>query len=514
MTNFFERYGLYLVGLALTFLFVLYTYDLTSNPPGFYVDESAFAYNAYMLARTGATEFGVRWPLFVQNFEPPYTVFVNPVHIYLLATILLVVPPSIFLARLLSALAGFEAGILIGFLAFKLSGKRSIGVIVGLTALITPWFFEFSRWFSDASYYPLVLTLFLLALQRASSKESWSWMDVTLVGLTLGFVTYTYSIGRLLGPLLGLGLVIFAINRQRVISVLKAWVAYGITLIPFFIFYFRHPNALSSRFMTLSYLRTETTMQGLLVRFLARYFQDLSLIGLITKGDPNPRHHVPGATGSILLATVILALIGFVIVLLHKRYEPYWRFIVFGTFASVLPGALTNDPFHTGRMIAYPVFLLVLTVPALSWLMEKRGEVASKRSQKRKPGVWMGLSSKRVILILLLVGTIGQAVFFQMRFWRDGYDRDYAWDAPYKVVYDKATAQLSRPIYLVDGKWGPGYIHALWYAALEGRSTSEFVHLPYRAEPPPGALVISSEPECRRCEIILDTGEYVLYRKY
>jgi hypothetical protein len=339
-------------------------------------------------------------------------------------------------------------------------------------------------------------------------------MDVAWIGLTLGLVTYTYSIGRLLGPLLGLGLVFFAINRQRVFSVLKAWLAYGITLVPFFIFYFRHPKALSSRFMTLSYLRTETTMQGLLVRFLGRYFQDLSLIGLITNGDPNPRHHVPGATGSILLATVILALIGFVIVLLRHRYEPYWRFIIFGAFASVLPGALTNDPFHTGRMIAYPVFLMVLTVPALSWLIEQAGEHAGNRPPQKKAGWGMGLSAKRLALILLLVGTIGQAAFFQMRFWRDGYDRAYAWDAPYKVVYEQAVAQPSRPIYLVDGKWGPGYIHAFWYATLEGRSTSEFVHLPYRTEPPPGAIVISSESGCIHCQIIVDTGQYILYRTY
>jgi hypothetical protein len=180
----------------------------------------------------------------------------------------------------------------------------------------------------------------------------------------------------------------------------------------------------------------------------------------------------------------------------------------------VLPGALTNDPFHTGRMIAYPVFLLVLTVPALSWLIDQSGESAGTRSLKRNPGWWLGLSGKRVALIVLLAGTIGQAIFFQMRFWRDGYDRPYAWDLTYKEVYDQAVAQPSRPIYLEDGKWGPGYIHALWYATLEGRNTSEFVHLPYRGQPPAGAIVISSAAACRRCEVILDTGQYSLYRSY
>ena len=124
-----------------------------------------------------------------------------------------------------------------------------------------------------------------------------------------------------------------------------------------------------------------------------------------------------------------------------------------------------------------------------------------------------GFSFRRVALITLVLGTVAQATYFQIKFWRDGYDRPYAWDAPYKEVYDTAVQIPSRPIYLADGYWGPGYIHALWYAALEGRNASEFVHLPYKTEPPSGALVISSDEGCTRCEILMETGQYLLYRK-
>src|SRR5688572_25573463 len=77
--------GFYFTVVVSVFLFFLYTHDLTSNPPGFYVDESTFAYNAYCLAKTGAGEFGVRFPLFFQHFDRPYTIYGNPVHTYLLA---------------------------------------------------------------------------------------------------------------------------------------------------------------------------------------------------------------------------------------------------------------------------------------------------------------------------------------------------------------------------------------------------------------------------------------------
>ena len=174
LSNFIRRHSLSLSILGIAILFILYTYGLTENPPGFYQDESAFAYNAYLLAKTGHSEFGVRWPLFLQNFTWPFTVYCNPVCIYLLAFFNLVFPPSIWLARLLSSVAGFETAMLLGLLAFRISRKVTIGVIVGFTALITPWLFEVDRLFFDSSFYPLALTLFLLSLYRAHVKERWS----------------------------------------------------------------------------------------------------------------------------------------------------------------------------------------------------------------------------------------------------------------------------------------------------------------------------------------------------
>jgi 4-amino-4-deoxy-L-arabinose transferase-like glycosyltransferase len=519
-TNILNRYGAYLAAFLIAILFFLYTYGLSENPPGFYRDESAFAYNAYLIARTGAGEFGVHWPLYFQNFTEPFTNYANPVCIYLLAGLYLLLPPSIWLSRLLSATAGFEAAMLLGLLAFRISRYRTIGIIVGLTALVTPWFFELSRLFFDSSFYPLALALFLLSLYSASIRDRWTWWDITRLALTLALLTYTYTIGRLLAPLLALGLVFFAINKGRLVDVLKTWMGYGLTLIPLLVFNLLHPGVLTSRFRLLSYVRTEPTVAALISRFITRYFQDLSMWDLLTTGDVNPRHHVPGATGSMLAAPFILALIGILIVLARYRRDPWWRFIIFGALFSVIPGALTVDPFHTGRLVAYPIFLLVLTIPALEWLLgkvtkdEKPSETSTanqSRLELLKKG--QGVMLRRSLLVVLLLATIGQAAYFQMIFWRDGPNREYAFDVAYKQVYDTAVAIPSRPIYLVDGQSGPGYIHALWYALLEGRDASEFIHLDYHVSPPPGALVISSEQNCINCEVLFTSGQFFLYRK-
>src|ERR1700726_2003999 len=81
-------------------LFAFYTAGITRNPPGFYMDESATAYNAYLISRTGAGEFGPRFPLLVQWYAPPSTTYVNPVTIYLLGLFFRFVPRSIVAARM------------------------------------------------------------------------------------------------------------------------------------------------------------------------------------------------------------------------------------------------------------------------------------------------------------------------------------------------------------------------------------------------------------------------------
>ena len=68
------------------------------------------------------------------------------------------------------------------------------------------------------------------------------------------------------------------------------------------------------------------------------------------------------------------------------------------------------------------------------------------------------------------------------------------------------------PIYLEYGKWGPAYIHALWYSTVEQRPRSEFVHLKHGAKAPAGKVVISSSETCESCETVLRTGAYHVYK--
>jgi hypothetical protein len=259
--------------------------------------------------------------------------------------------------------------------------------------------------------------------------------------------------------------------------------------------------------------------------FVRRYLEDQSLTTLLMTGDYHPRHHVQGSGGVIFFAPFILAMIGLWLIIIARRpwREPWWRFIVYGLGVSILPGAITNEPFHQVRLMAYPVFLLVLTIPALEWLLAPdepkhspytTSQEAHSGGRGRAAVVSHGLTRpiRFGFLGILLVATVAQAIDFQLTFRREGPERINEFDVPYKAAYDAAVAQPQRPIYLENGMWGPAYMDAYWYATVEGRTTSEFVRLPAGARPPSGAIVLSSNSECQNCQAIQKSGCYLLYR--
>lgn len=506
--------------LAVGLLYLFYLDGLSTNPPGFYIDESAIAYNAYCIAHSGAGEFGNRFPLFFPVYTGGWTQYANPTQIYLLAIPFSIFRPSILVARIFSATWVFAACVLLGLLARRISGQRRIGAIVGLTAILTPWLFDVSRLVMETYFYPMALVVFLFAVFHAQRKQDWNWPTVVTLAATLMLLTYTYTIGRLLGPLMAVGLVLFATSQPRLIGVIKTWALYGLTLVPLLIFKSKHPEALTQRFYLISYIKPDSPWSEIAPKFIRRYLEDFSLISLLIDGDGNPRHHMPGALGSFLIAAFILALIGLVVVIVRHWREPWWRFVIFGAAASIVPGALTADQFHSLRIVAYPVFLLLLTIPALQFLLEQPPATDGERNveaqiQAQAPTASLGLPSlvRQTILAILLAGIALQAAYFQRVFRREGADRGWVFDSAYKDVYDAAIALPNRPIYLIDGTQ-PAYEHAYWYAVVEGRNHAEFVHLDEGARAPAGTLVIGSQPNCGNCEIILKSGDYVLYRSY
>jgi len=507
MQNIFRlRVVLYIAGISV--LFFVYTWGLSTNPPGFYVDESALSYNAYLVSQTGAGEFGPKFPLYFELFTGSNTAYTSPSQIYLLAVAFLFAPPSILVARLFSAFWVFVACMLLGVLAKRVSSSAIVGMIVAGTALITPWLFDIRGLLLEAHFIPFAITVFLLAIYRATKLDAWGWLDAARIAGGLCLITYCYTSGRGLGILLAGGLAIFATKRAHLFGVLKTWLLFGIGLLPIVIYNYRNPGVLSRRLYEVSSFRPEMSWWETFLIVGGRYITDLGPTAWFFVGDYHPRHHVQGSGGAIYIATFVLAVLGLITLIARRRIDRWWLYILGGFFISVVPGAVANEPFHQLRMMGCTVFLLLLMVPALEWLVGDKVSAGENEPVRSGNILW----AKRAALAVALVATGYQAVSYFSVFSAKGPDRHFDFDVPYKTVYTAAVSQPQRPIYLEDGKWGPRYITAFWYAVEEGRPTSEFIHLLEGQRPPPGAIVISTEEPCRNCDIVQKNGVYTLYR--
>ena len=98
-----------------------------------------------------------------------------------------------------------------------------------------------------------------------------------------------------------------------------------------------------------------------------------------------------------------------------------------------------------------------MTVPALEWLLGPAEQMQEADGQRQNDGAFRRLSrpTRLGILSVLLALTVAEAVRFQIIFRREGPNRGAYFDAPYKEAYDAAVAQPARPIYLIDGYFGP-----------------------------------------------------------
>jgi 4-amino-4-deoxy-L-arabinose transferase-like glycosyltransferase len=484
-----KRAGLGVLMLAAGLLVaVIYFKDVGKNPVGFFVDEASIAYNAHSISQHGTDEDGYLLPLYFRAFGE----YKSPVYIYCLAAVFWLTGPSILASRLLSAAMGLLATILLGILGARLTNQRIAGLLVLISAALTPWIFEISRLVFEVALFPALLAFFLVVLHSVSKSQQWSWRISAVLGVLLGLMFYTYSVGRLLAPCFALGLGFF-FTRRRWRGVVITWAVFGLTLLPFAVFTVQHPGALSERFKYVTFIKPEQTRTEIAVRFVKNYAADFSPRSWLISGDPEPRHHLPGM-GSLLLGVVVLAALGMVLVLIWYRNEAWWRFILFGLAVSPIPASLTLDHFHTLRLIALPVFLLVLTAPAIEFLLSESGRWRNAR--------WAALT---VLALTILV----QGAVFQWRF-HESRPRDDAFDSYYQELLFTALRRPERPINLLD-KTPAAYVYAFWYATLHNVNVDNFRRAAANEPIPTGALVISHELPCTNCEIIIQRGQFQVY---
>jgi hypothetical protein len=479
-----------LAGLAVVIAVSAFQLWISSgNPPGFFRDEAALAYNAYTIEHEGRDEYGARFPLYFSSFLD----YKSPLFVYGLAGVFRVTGPDREVARGFAAVCMLAAILLLGWLAFRRTQSAPVGIATLALGGFSPWLFELGRVAFEAAMEPLLLSLALLAVERASRLDRWTHATALPVSAALGAITYVYAGGRLLAPVLA-GALVVLLSRGRWRWVLAVWLGFAITQIPLLLYTRGHPGALSRRFDATTFITDEMSLAEIVRRTVVNYFQDLQIWHYVVAGDTKPYAHTHGA-GALLGVSLLLALAGLALVVMRHRSDPFWRFAVAGLVVSPIPAAITIDRFHAVRLAPFAVMLVVLAIPA----------VAALRDAVRST-TWA-----RAVAGALVLGAAAQFAFFVHNYTTNGPLRTGRFEAEIPQLLDRAWAN-GGTVYVDYDDLEPQTL-ARWYALVNGIDRSRVVRLPDGGVPPAGTIAFGRVQECDYlCDRIAESGDYWIAR--
>ena len=435
-----------LVGLGAILAVVAFQLWITpSNPPGFHRDEAALSLNAYTLSTGLRDEDGARLPLFFRSFDD----YKSPLYPYLLAGVFRITGPDAQVARGLSAVLVIAAILLLGWLAWRLTGSTVVAVddrrpCRADALALRAWSGGHRSLDSAPASRPAarrpradLAARPVSGRRRHRRRRAARISHVRVHGEPPARAPFRGCAGGLRWP------GSLALRRLRP----------GV-----------HSPWLSSRWVS--------TRSGIPVRSrpdtrrrrsratacrASGSYDRLSATGsgTSTRGTgPLPgirrRTSTTAATARVFLAVVALALASVVLVLRRKREDRWWRFVLLATLLAPIPAALTVDRFNAIRLVALPVLLLVLAIPALDAVVS-----AARMS-------WPA----RVVVVLFAVSVGVQFAQFLHEYRTRGPARLVLFEAGVAPLLEEPLAS-GETIYLDYDDRG-AHAQARWYAAEAG----------------------------------------------
>lgn len=165
---------LFILLLASILLRLVY---FTKSPPGIFLDEASFGYNAFSIAQTGHDEHGFFMPVYFQAFGD----YKNPVQVYAMVPIIKIFGLSVFTVRFTSALFGIGSILLFIYLLYLTTKNKNFSMLGGLILSVMPWHFIFSRiGFEAMSYVFFIILAMVLFAKFIYTKSDWYFLAFCL----------------------------------------------------------------------------------------------------------------------------------------------------------------------------------------------------------------------------------------------------------------------------------------------------------------------------------------------
>ena len=346
--------------LAITTRFIF----LEKSPPGFYVDEASFGYNALSIMESGHDEHGILFPVYFKAFGE----YKNPIFCYSIIPFLKIYGVSVFAVRVTSAFWGLATIILMFFVVKNYQKDIHAAFYSSLVLTLMPWHLIISRIAFEVVTLPFFILLFLYFWEKylRTSKIQFTF----IAALCMGVCFYTYSTARLLVPLYCVGVFIIWFKEINKNKIIYATTLSGllIPLIPLFFWLQKYPETLTSRFSSLSIWNHKLHYFRNIQNIFLNYINDFSIKYLFISGDTNLRHGT-GRSGTLLISYSAFFVFG-VLYLWHKRNDKFLRFIIFGFITFPLAASLTIDNFHALRSANSIPFISILLGMGFYFLLE------------------------------------------------------------------------------------------------------------------------------------------------
>jgi 4-amino-4-deoxy-L-arabinose transferase-like glycosyltransferase len=382
---------------AAVLLAAVYLVRLGSNPPGLYDDEASVGYNAWTIAHFGIDQYGDHLPLFFPDFGD----YKGPVATYMVAPLTLFLPLSSATVRLPSVLSGIAVFLIAGQMATVLTGSRRVGIIALLLVATTPWVFLMSQVDMEGNIQMvLAVTVACWCLAKADRGGNLRWWWGAGIALAIGI--FTYSIARLLVPLLLLVAVTCFWRRgaRALRGLLLPPIAAAVVLGAWWL---DNPGALLARYSSVGLFTDHPSLLGAAARFATNYLTYFSPQFQLIQGDGNLRQ-TTGFGGVLPAVAVPLILVG-IWRLWRRRREPYARFILLGAVVAPVPAALTLQAPHALRGAGLIPFLAVLIIEGVAWAL-----TAGEPLVRAAATGWRRLLRPRMVTALLVAATLACAV--------------------------------------------------------------------------------------------------------
>ena len=382
-----ENWILILILIVAAFLRL---FKLGSFPVSLTWDETALGYNAFSLLKTGRDEYGKLLPLVLKSFGD----YKPALYSYLTIPSVLVFGLNEFAVRLPSALFGILSVFLVYRFSLLLFKDKTKALFISFALALMPWHINFSRgaWESNVALFFILLGIYCFI--RLKEKIKFLYFSA----LSFGAAVLTYQGGKMMVPLVILGLLIFFFDSLKKIN--KKHLLFS----ALFLFILSLPILSASFFggggrlkvMSLfSYHRPQEEIQEIVNQdggdtfvaslfhsenlfyaqgILGRFFNHFSGRFLFFEGDWSSQRHGPPYMGMLYYLDILFLTLGSVYLIKNKTRGS--GFIWWWLVVSVLPSALTRDSIQAVRSLNMILPLSILIGLGLcevySWLRRRK----------------------------------------------------------------------------------------------------------------------------------------------